>query len=58
MTTEQQIQEYCDQNNISLSDRQTSLAVNLVDNEGYQIDEAVDEVNEENPTSPDPDKPA
>ena len=43
MRTLEEIQAYCDQNNITLTSEQEREAVNLVDNEGYDIPSAVDE---------------
>lgn len=44
MTTQEQIQDYCYQNNIQLTNNEIDEAVDLVDNEGYSVENAVGEV--------------
>jgi hypothetical protein len=60
MTAEQEILAYCEQQGIRLTESELAEAVDLVENQGYTVEDAVleaDEDDEQNPTSPDPDKP-
>jgi len=44
MTIREEIVEYCNTNGVRLTEEELDQAVNLVENEGYSIEEAVNHV--------------